>query len=718
MAIQFTQTENEATGGSAEKFCTWTIYAAADTYVRGSTFTIGWPTLKAYYGGANSSYKNGGFCRVPIALTENNTVLFTKPEVYTAGTTSSNATGVNWLPSSTQEKELTRRNTSAGSSSVTTSRNTSTYFNSNNPYANTVTTNFKWVGYNMSSYQYSGTAEATEFLQTYQYNANGNKYVNRYLRTTDKKTFDIGGTVILRYSVSPSLAVTGVSSSYSYGSSVSVTASSTAYYGGYCSRIQCVVTDSSYQDVSTKNIAVSGTSSTGSGTVTFDDLDPGTYTLQVTATDSRGMTNYSSRTFTINEVQPPEIYSYDYVPSGKTSYQLGDDIKITVTAYADTSASISQIAVSLGGLTQYITNSTSGTVTFSNFQQTGTFTPTIIATDNKGQTASATMTSCTVIAQKNPTLEVISYPQAGTYDAGTTYPVTFANAQAYYGQTIQSIVLYIGTATATAPSGTTSGTLHVALPASGIYTPRIVITDSDNKSTPYELPEITIRNNAIYVSNVSAMRISKETATMDLPDDSGEGGLLMATFYVQADTLRPPEIHVDNEVSARAATWYRNYSTTTGFSNSIADSAAWEALPSGTTAYAKVSGTFNKNITYTFALTPIATKQSGTTIRVFLPQDFYLFAGRRGGKALGIGQKPSADNLFEVVMPTSFLCGIDNFTIKGNDNQMHPLVDFIYPIGAYFETSKTQQEFDPNNVWGGTWTLTAIPGTNKWHRSQ
>lgn len=33
------------------------------------------------------------------------------------------------------------------------------------------------------------------------------------------------------------------------------------------------------------------------------------------------------------------------------------------------------------------------------------------------------------------------------------------------------------------------------------------------------------------------------------------------------------------------------------------------------------------------------------------------------------------------------------------------IVDTIYPVGCYLETSKPQSEFDPNNDIGGTWEL-------------
>lgn len=33
------------------------------------------------------------------------------------------------------------------------------------------------------------------------------------------------------------------------------------------------------------------------------------------------------------------------------------------------------------------------------------------------------------------------------------------------------------------------------------------------------------------------------------------------------------------------------------------------------------------------------------------------------------------------------------------------LIDIFYPVGTYYETDKTQEQFNPNTAWGGTWVL-------------
>ena len=41
----------------------------------------------------------------------------------------------------------------------------------------------------------------------------------------------------------------------------------------------------------------------------------------------------------------------------------------------------------------------------------------------------------------------------------------------------------------------------------------------------------------------------------------------------------------------------------------------------------------------------------------------------------------------------------------GYGNKLSEMIDLFYPVGSYYETSKSQAEFDPNDVWGGTWEL-------------
>lgn len=51
----------------------------------------------------------------------------------------------------------------------------------------------------------------------------------------------------------------------------------------------------------------------------------------------------------------------------------------------------------------------------------------------------------------------------------------------------------------------------------------------------------------------------------------------------------------------------------------------------------------------------------------------------------------------------SFLKGVSLLNINSLEvrKEIDSMIDKIYPIGSYYETSDT--EFSPNNTWGGTW---------------
>jgi len=60
------------------------------------------------------------------------------------------------------------------------------------------------------------------------------------------------------------------------------------------------------------------------------------------------------------------------------------------------------------------------------------------------------------------------------------------------------------------------------------------------------------------------------------------------------------------------------------------------------------------------------------------------------------------------------------------ENDLLSILDYIglgktaiilnnYPIGSYYETS--DQSFDPNTDWGGTWTSETIDTYTRWHRT-
>jgi len=43
------------------------------------------------------------------------------------------------------------------------------------------------------------------------------------------------------------------------------------------------------------------------------------------------------------------------------------------------------------------------------------------------------------------------------------------------------------------------------------------------------------------------------------------------------------------------------------------------------------------------------------------------------------------------------------------------IVNLLYPVGTYYETSNTN--FNPNKEWVGSWSSTTSSGIVKWHRT-
>ena len=284
----------------------------------------------------------------------------------------------------------------------------------------------------------------------------------------------------------------------------------------------------------------------------------------------------------------------------------------------------------------------------------------------------------------------------GAYAPGGTYSVTVSNLEAQYGGSIASVVLNVGGVTDSASSG---GTLSVNLPSSGTYTPTVTVTDSRGQETVKSLSAISIRNDYIYVSEVAALR----TDSTGKSSDAGIYACVKAKFTYANATPSAPTVYADN--TATSTTWYRTWSSSSGYSNQVSD---WSSVTSGTLLYGKITGqTFNKDNSYIIGVKPAATSSAGaitgSTITAFLAQQFFLIAGRAGGHALGIGQKPTKDDILQIGMGTEIF---GSLKVNNNQGTLTSLIDLIYPVGSYYETS--DENFDPNTVWGGTWSQDSV----------
>lgn len=701
--------ENEVVSSSGKAYSDWKVTMTWDNPIATSdTFTISYPTLVAVYTNSNSTAnKDGAYIRYPISLmdsTNGSTKYFTNPAVYACGKTYSEVSSANtWTPGTTKALEQKHAGTPKSGALI---KNTADYFDSSNPTTKTVNLGIAWGLHSKGTWTYSGSSKAYAVGQSYHYKSSGCTYINRWRYATDAEAWQVFSYELQVTLNAPPTASGFVSTTQCRpGETVSVYVSGSAQYGGY---------------ISSYKATLNGTTSSGSGTggtLTFTaPSSPGTYTVYAQVTDSRSQTSSSINigTVTVQAYDPPTV---SIVPNA-SEYEYGSNITLTVNATAASGSSITSIDVRIGTSSSTVYSRTvysSGAVTFTNCTSVGEYYIYATAHDNHNQSTTAQGQKIKILAAKNPTFSV-NDPPGGSYDAGTTYSCEVSNVVTYQSSGIQSIVLTVGTSYVTSQAG---GTLTLRLPDSGMYTPSVTVTDTDGRSTTQNLRSISIRNTAIYVDSLSTRRISKTT---DLPDEDGEedpgtdkrvtNALLTGRFVVKADTFRPPTVKVAGSIYN--ATWYFNYSDSTGFSNPIGD---WSAIVSETVvAYARIVGTFFTDTTYMISVIPNSSSETGTELATYLPQAFYLLAGRAGGKALGIGQKPSADNLFEVVMTSNFLAGIHEFYVTANDGDLHSLLDLIYPVDSYYETS--DNNFDPNTYWGGTWTRTADVGRNRWHRSR
>lgn len=150
--------------------------------------------------------------------------------------------------------------------------------------------------------------------------------------------------------------------------------------------------------------------------------------------------------------------------------------------------------------------------------------------------------------------------------------------------------------------------------------------------------------------------------------------------------------------------------------NGTAVSPSWQ--PSPITSYPVTTycwidlddyATHNISLTISDSITASGTEKSSKTSstitavisKVYALVDYY-HDSITGTEGMAIGKYAEDADVLDVNMPTKFR---DEVTIKDANNVFKTLLDYFYPVGSYYETSKSQAEFDPNVSWGGTWEL-------------
>jgi len=289
----------------------------------------------------------------------------------------------------------------------------------------------------------------------------------------------------------------------------------------------------------------------------------------------------------------------------------------------------------------------------------------------------------------------VSFDTSYVYTGLTTASVDVSSLSAQFGGTITEVKLTIGNQSVTR---TNNGTLSILLEAEGTFTPTVTVTDSRGQVTTKTLETITVNG----YTAPSAVFTAERTTSTGVDDDEGEYAVLDTniTFTDVVADLTAPTVTIDG--TPATVTWYSSRATDGTLSGTV----NWSSLTSPATVYGLIDVP-NIQTSYSVSLTPNDTKGSGTPITQTIASAFYTIDFLAGGHGIAFGQ-PSSRNGFECNMPTTFH---DTVTMEGDvsvmdaNSTLRVLLDFIHPVGSYYETSDTT--FDPNVTWGGTWVLEA-----------
>lgn len=139
-------------------------------------------------------------------------------------------------------------------------------------------------------------------------------------------------------------------------------------------------------------------------------------------------------------------------------------------------------------------------------------------------------------------------------------------------------------------------------------------------------------------------------------------------------------------------------------------------------------GAISTDTSYIFEIT-VADSGGSTPETRTVASRFFVMDFKKGGKGVAIGKAAERDDLFEVALNAQFNKGLivkianatdsvnmafDQETInlwksiigsEGILNLSSLLLNVAHPIGSIIQTTKTQEQFNPNTMLGGTWRL-------------
>lgn len=260
-------------------------------------------------------------------------------------------------------------------------------------------------------------------------------------------------------------------------------------------------------------------------------------------------------------------------------------------------------------------------------------------------------TALKLIIDEPPTFTASNWQKdTSVYVAGVTnVSVTVSNATAYYGGTISSAKLTVGTQVATI-SG--NGTISMALQNAGTFTPAVTVTDSRGQTATQNLEPITVLQ---YENPTTTFDIFR-CGTTGIKDDEGHNGLITATFtYMDAvSTLEAPSVQINgfdiSQTVGASITWYTAL-TQTGAVDTTTEIDDWGDIATGATVYGlldgnyDVTGNFSEGESYLIGLVANDSRsKTSALITQTLSTAFYTIDFQAGGKEVAFGA-PANDDL-------------------------------------------------------------------------
>ena len=299
----------------------------------------------------------------------------------------------------------------------------------------------------------------------------------------------------------------------------------------------------------------------------------------------------------------------------------------------------------------------------------GTFTPTLVVTDSRGQTTTKTFDPIVVQEYSSPTVNwgTIQSDTTGYWADITYVSVTVGDFVQSQGFTPEKVELIIGEQVQTVKltGNETSVPLSLKVNKAGSFIPQVRVTFSSGIYRFKNYTSITVQTYASPNIEVEANRAttvnSDNTTKRGILSDDGEEILisLNITYKDECGGLLQPEVSITDNIpntDDAIITWYEAWNENDGVSNPINwtnyNPTSPKRIYGLATGYGNIN-TFNPNYSFNMTITPIDAIGRGRSITTIISSAFYTVDFLAGGHGIAFGQ-PAAQEGFECNMPTIF----------------------------------------------------------------